>query len=82
MNQQQQEFHGVRQNGQERQGRDGVIDNQGPTADGLHGEGECNHPFFGVDGGIPGRVIIIHFGVKQQSLGKTWGKSGLRVVIL
>jgi len=35
-----------------------------------------------VDGGIPGRVIIIHFGVKQQSLGKTWGKSGLRVVIL
>jgi len=53
---------------------------RGPTAEGLHREGECNHQFFGKDGGFPGKEIILDFVGKQQSRGKTWGKSGLRVV--
>jgi len=44
---------------------------RGPTAEGLLREGECNHHFFGVDGGLTGRVIVIHFRGKL-----TWGKIG------
>jgi len=31
-----------------------MIKNQGPTAEGLHREGECNHHFYGEDGGFQG----------------------------
>jgi len=55
---------------------------RGPTAKGPHRKGECNHRFFGEDGGLPWREIILDFGDKQQSRGKTWGKSRLRAVII
>jgi len=53
-----------------------------PTAEGLHREDECNHHFFGEEGGLPGREKIIHFGGKHQNQGKTWGEGGLRAVIM
>jgi len=53
----------------------GVIDNQGPTVEGLHREGECNHHFFGEDGGHQGREIIIHF----RANNKVGAKLGAKV---
>jgi len=44
---------------------------RGPTAEGLLQVGECNHHFFGLEGGLTGRVIIIHFRGKR-----TWGEIG------
>jgi len=46
---------------------------RGPTAEGLLREGECNHHFFGMDWGRPGREIKINFVGKQQSRGKKVG---------
>jgi len=54
---------------------------QGPTAEVLHRQGECNHHFFGVDGGLPGRKIVIHFGGKQ-TWGEIGGKNGRKVVLI
>jgi len=74
-------FHGVRRDGQERQSRNGEEGIRGSTAEGHIREEECNHHFFGEDGGLLGREIINFVG-KQQSRGKTWGTSGVRVVTI
>jgi len=54
----------------------------GKNSRGAPPKGECNHHFFRMDGGLPGREIIKKFVAKQQSRGKTCGKSGVRVVTI
>jgi len=62
------EFNGMDKRDKAETGKKSI---RGPTAEGLLGEGECNHHFFGMDGGLLGREIIINFVGKQQGRGKT-----------
>jgi len=71
MNQQRQEFQEARQYERDRQGDIGAMGIRVPTAEMLHRQGECNHHFFGVDGGRPVRKILLNFVGKQQGRGKT-----------
>jgi len=62
------EFDGTNTGDKAERGNNGI---EGPTAKGPIQEGECNHHFLGLDGGLSVREIIINFGGKQ-----TWGKIG------